>query len=150
MDKEMTKMTVKIHCKANELMDKLKELENGMIEIYNDEKLCRSLLALRNGTPRVDPINGVLRLVRTTSDEWQCHECGYGDAEPLVRSSHQPDMLYGIGYRYCDHSHDYDDWKAGLNEDYEGGDPICCWCEDCDGCFWACPKCGHGNGVGCS
>ena len=29
MDKEMTKMTVKIHCKARELTNKLKELEKG-------------------------------------------------------------------------------------------------------------------------
>lgn len=105
-------------------------------EIYKDEKRCRSLLALRTGTPIVDPINGVLRLVRTTSDEWHCNSCGYGDGD----GDGEPQ---GIGYRYCDHSHDYDDWEVGL---IEGDDPICCWCEDCNGCYWACPKCGHGNG----
>jgi hypothetical protein len=109
-----------------------------LAEIYEDEQLCKSYLALRQGTPMVDPINGVLRLVRMASDEWECHNCGFGDIEEAP----------AIGYRYCDSSEDYDIWKSSQqNQELMGDDPICCWCADCAGCLWACPKCGHGTGA---
>jgi hypothetical protein len=84
-------------------------------------------LDLRKGTPTVDSIKGQTRLVRTPDDERDCPECGCEEA---------------TGYGFCDDSRDY------YNDNY-GDDPInriCCWCDDCDGCFWACPECGHGSG----
>jgi hypothetical protein len=69
---------------------------------------------------KTDPINGVTRLVRHSEIE---DICFCNDSDSLA-----------TGYNFCDDPRDY---KLG----YE----VCCTCIKCDGCFWACPRCGHGT-----
>jgi len=73
----------------------------------------------------VDSTNGVERWLREASVEYWCRECG--DFE-----------LERIGYNYCDSPNDLETY---------GPDGMCCACDDCGGCWWACPDCGHGRGV---
>ena len=60
--------------------------------------MAMEILALRTGTPIVDPINGILRLVRTTSDEWQCNSCGY-----IARTTKTNITNYGPTICPCNH-----------------------------------------------
>jgi hypothetical protein len=75
----------------------------------------------RNGTTIADPVNGFVRLVRHAEIELECREC-----------QQNTDI---VGYTFCD-----------ADGDILVGYDICCACVQCDGCFWACPDCGLGNG----
>lgn len=74
----------------------------------------------------VDSINGVERWLREASAEYWCRECGDVDLER-------------VGYNYCDSPNDFETY---------GPDEVCCACDDCGGCWWACPNCGHGHLIG--
>ena len=73
----------------------------------------------------IDPVNGINRRLHYQDCEFWCENCN--DFE-----------LERIGYNYCDSPND-------AREYGQGG--ICCACANCDGCFWACPNCGHGRAV---
>ena len=74
----------------------------------------------KNMTIIIDTVNGINRRLRHQDIEFWCENC---DNVELAR----------IGYNYCDSPND---------------DDICCACDACGGCFWACPNCGHGRLAG--